>query len=112
MSDTEEPAIGEWIGHNGGECPVHPKTIVEVAWFSVGNEPNVETIEARERLTWGNDGFGVPPFAYRIIKEYKEPREYWIELIEDGYIINTYNNPEDKLLEWSTLIHVKEVIHD
>ena len=27
--DTQEP--GPWIGWNGGECPVHPETVIEVA---------------------------------------------------------------------------------
>lgn len=70
--EKEEAPTGKWIGWNGGESPVHPKTTVEV----VGGFDGVwETTAHEARVEWSN------VVAYRVIKEYVEPpkpREFWI----------------------------------
>lgn len=65
----------KWHGWNGGECPVHPKTRVEVCgieWFDTEDATDFDWHESAE-----------PPIvAFRVTKEYKEPRVLWV-LIED-----------------------------
>lgn len=59
---------GKWHGWNGGECPVHPLTKVQVI-FDDGSG-------ARDRLA---DEFNwsspiAQPVAFRVVKEHREPR--------------------------------------
>ena len=63
---------GLWHGWNGGECPVHPKTKVELVagnWLASG-------IAAGEH-DWGGDQ-KYPIIAFRVVKEFQEPREWRI----------------------------------
>lgn len=68
---------GEWHGHNGGECPVHPKTEVEYIWKCEGNV-------GRHKRIAGEDESQVSPawenqvIAFRVIREHVEPREVWM----------------------------------
>lgn len=76
MTDTNYND-GEWHGWNGGECPVHPKTEVEVALVSATG-----TAEARRVARPAGDiMWGIEPLtvvAFRVTKEHKKPREWWI----------------------------------
>lgn len=85
---------GKWHGWNGGDCPVHPESVVEVAWFSAGNTVQSETIVAGKRLTWKHGEAGVPPFAFRVTKEHKPLREYWVNYEED--IVFPYADTDNK----------------
>lgn len=60
---------GKWHGWNGGECPVHTETVVECVYY--GGGPVVK--EHASYFSW------VAIIAFRVIKEYKEPREFWIQ---------------------------------
>ena len=64
---------GKWHGWNGGECPVHPKTVVEVL-FGDGSG-------AGEKENASSFGWMVHPIpvAFRVVKEHKEPREFWVD---------------------------------
>lgn len=64
---------GKWHGWNGGECPVHPKTVVEVVYLFAG-EPFKETYEAS---VWDWTATVDPVINFRVIKEHKVPREFW-----------------------------------
>ena len=61
---------GKWHGWNGGECPVHLESIVQVStpegWYTerAGN--------------WDWDYKETPISAFRVVKEYREPREVWV----------------------------------
>ena len=74
MSDYND---GKWHGWNGGECPVHPKSVVEAIW----HDPNKNTAGFQpERTAYEDEG---PRLAwshvvkFRVIREYIEPRECW-----------------------------------
>ena len=74
---------GSWWGWNGGECPVHPETVVEI------QHANREQIEACD-VRWTKKNFSGDVVAFRVIKEHKEPREVWMyeyEKMLDGGII-------------------------
>ena len=70
---------GLWHVWNGGECPVHPKTVVEAVW----HDPNLNkagmtgprpAIEEGIRLAWPH----VVKFrVIRVIREHREPRVWW-----------------------------------
>lgn len=64
---------GLWHGWNGGECPVHPETVV-VCVYADG-----EVIEREaDDILWDAREDSERPIAFRVIKEHKEPREFWI----------------------------------
>ena len=69
---------GNWHIWNGGECPVHPKTEVEAVWHDprMGNAgmsgPRPAKVENEPTLAW------VHVVKFRVVKEYREPREFWI----------------------------------
>jgi len=66
---------GEWHGWNGGECPVHPKSVVDVK-FNDGEE-----CEEEEAEVWDWETHFVKIIAFRVTKPYVEPpkpREFWI----------------------------------
>ena len=69
-----EYEVGKWYGWNGGECPVHPETVVEVQFDT---DRDVDKAKF-----WGwqhqHEGTGSDIIAFRIIKEHKEPREVWM----------------------------------
>lgn len=88
---------GKWHGWNGGECPVHPLTTVS------GLEEN------GDRWTgWAKD-CDWPSFrgAFRVIREHREPREFWIvptQFHPSGFSVSTGPDRDG--------IHVREVIEE
>lgn len=85
---------GKWHGWNGGECPVHPETVVEVMNVNTG----LCGPYPANKTYWGCE----VTTAFRVIKEYREPREFWIV---GG---NAYDSIEDA---YSDLCQVEEIIH-
>ena len=96
----DEPAPdynnGKWHGWNGGECPVHPETVMEYCW-----KEGTNTADARQ-LNWNMRLNGL--YAFRVVTPYVEPpkpREWWI------YCYCAY----DKKPDWTDeSIHVREVL--
>ena len=66
MSDYND---GKWHGWNGGECPVHPESVVECRGVS---DAVWKTDRPRSEVFWPN------VIVFRVIKPYVEPREGWI----------------------------------
>ena len=58
---------GNWHAWDGGECPVHPDSLVEVLYVS----RDLQEGYAGGRY-WRN------PLLFRVTKEHREPREFWI----------------------------------
>lgn len=82
---------GKWHGWNGGECPVHPKTEVETVTKNCGLQKQVEA----GMFGW-NVGHPNPILAFKVTKEHKEPREFWIAMNYDGNLLNIrQEKPED-----------------
>lgn len=61
---------GNWYGWSKGDLPVNPYTIVEVL-----HAKNGILFERKAGITAWNDANLI---AFRVIKEHKEPREFWI----------------------------------
>ena len=68
---------GKWHGWNGGECPVHPKTVVDV-FFADGQKGSSK--EEAKGLRWSRISSIGDIVAFRVVKEHREPREYWAYL--------------------------------
>ena len=69
---------GNWHIWNGGECPVHPKSLVEAVWHDPRRRhagmsgPRPAKGENEPTLAW------VHVVKFCVVKEYREPREWWI----------------------------------
>ena len=77
-------------GWNGGVCPVHPNTVVQYWIRSVG----VGKEEAGE-LLWDHRVMSnsVDIVAFRVVKEYKEPKIIWVNEYNSGLL--AYHTKED-----------------
>jgi hypothetical protein len=94
---------GKWHGWNDGECPVHPETEVEYIYLDDSIGPCLCQDKAGY-FTWNGDDL-MPLVAFRVVKEYKEPREFWVSC---GYAFSS----EAQALTHSDIepIHVREVL--
>ena len=96
---------GNWHAHNGSCCPVHPKSLIE-AWYPTSNDTAELTLfrNVAADKTWVDRDF-----MFRVIKEHKEPREFWIEISPGGSICAIHDT-DRKDFSTTTAIHVREVI--
>jgi hypothetical protein len=94
---------GKWHRWAGGECPVHPDTLVYATFIEEDQGPHTDSRYARN-YHW-DSGYG-PIVAFLVTKEYveppKEPREFWVLA---GSCFNS-----DPCV--SDAIHVREVMTD
>ncbi len=70
MTDYNDGKIHGW---NGGDCPVHPETVVRV-WLRNG--------EIQDRiaygLTWGHLKSCSDIIAFQVVEAYAEPKVIWL----------------------------------
>lgn len=114
---------GDWWGWNGGECPVHPKSVVECRFMDAGHIYNGKKSVAsyfswdhyREELLAGNGNI----IGFRVITPYvepKKPREFWVARCKTYNRHVVFNSPDDAYAAgWRgdanmELIHVSEVL--
>ena len=72
---------GKWHGWNGGECTVHPDTIIKAVFTDngfCGREDFAKNFDF-------DDKYFHPIIAFKVVKEYKKPREFWCREV-DGKI--------------------------
>ena len=104
----------KWYGWTGGACPMHPKTEVEVMTHRE-LEGYVSDLSARpvHLFNWQHYGGDDDILVFRIVKEYIEPREWWIQ---DGKALTSDPGPglffDAELGAASSIpaVHVREVI--
>lgn len=70
---------GQIHGWNGGDCPVHPETVVEV-WFRAGACGEKQS----HIYCWSCSGGNSDIIAFRVVKEYVEPKVIWVNEEADG----------------------------
>lgn len=114
MSDYND---GEWHIWNGGECPVHPRSVVQI---QLADETRLQVeAEMTDCLTgagnhlWDHESpIGANDIiAFRVLKEHREPREFWI-VAATGDAWETEARAKtvaDGLVD-PTIIHVREVL--
>lgn len=74
-----EYVTGQIYGWNGGECPVHPKTMVQVWFRSWG----VKAANAQV-LVWDHHQKGSDIVCFQVITPYAEPKTIWVNEYENG----------------------------
>ena len=82
MTDYNDGKIHGW---NGGDCPVHPETVVDV-WLRNGI---IEEIRAAV-LLWKHKNNGGDIIAFQVVKQFVEParpaalKVIWVNEYADG----------------------------
>lgn len=89
---------GSWHGWNGGECPVHPETVVK--WK---HEADYGSTDRAGDLEWSKLMSGL--VAFRVVKEHKEPREFFVNKYNDKVTTSVPDYYDRK-----DYIHVREVM--
>jgi len=109
---------GEWHIWNGGERPVHPKTLVKIQIAShsrlmadIGMDKEARLVDWRGREALDGDSVT----AFRVVKAYREPREFWLNqhTCPWGMIYAAYDNKEDADSHEAgrlACVHVREVL--
>jgi hypothetical protein len=108
MTDTNYND-GKWHGWNGGECPVHPETLVDI----VDEEGETFSDHKAGAADWERCDMFVPIIAFRVTKEHKEPREWLIAVNARGGVVDS--DAADSVFfkaNYPDAIHVREVIGD
>ena len=77
---------GRWHGWNGGECPVHPETVVDAILMD-GSRPWGCGNSVAYDLDWDHGPGEKDIIAFRVVKEYREPREVWLQ---EGYMTGSW----------------------
>ena len=104
---------GKWHGWNGGECPVHPESVVKVQVRSESrHEADRDKTQRRAvEWDWSIEGVDGDITAFRVTKEHKEPREFWL----CGWTICTKREAAERVRDEKhdglmEIVHVKEVL--
>jgi len=73
-----EYKVGKWYPHTMlKECPVHPKTRVEVCWLGWVDKDvatDFDWHESAERFEWEDVA------AFKVVEEYQEPLVLWVNV--------------------------------
>ena len=75
-----EYVTGQNYGWNGGECPVHPETVVEV-WFR--GRYRQSALKA-SYLEWEHGNSTGDIVCFQVITPYAEPKVIWVNEYESG----------------------------
>jgi hypothetical protein len=81
---------GKWHGWNGlsDTCPVHKESLVDVVYAGT----ICKGVKAGEWV-WGDEFVG----AFRVVKEYKQPIQCWVNVYPCGVGAYTYYTKEEAL---------------
>lgn len=78
MTDYNDGQIQGW---NGGDCPVHPETVVEV-WFRSKDSD----IWQAGGLEWKHTCEYDDIIAFKVVKQYAEPKVIWVNEYPDELV--------------------------
>jgi hypothetical protein len=107
MTDYNDGQIHGW---NGGECPVHPETVVKY-WMCCGGTDELMA----GCLRWEHLSLDTDIIAFQVVKAYVEPKVIWVnEYAEDRYAYITKQSAINCASPRATRIAVKyvEVVDD
>lgn len=92
MTDKIDYNDGNVHGWNGGDCPVHPKSVVLV-WTDEGML-GAHIGWPASTIGWKSDN-DVPIRAFKVIKKYEEPKSLWSCETEKGNIAQVFGLKRD-----------------
>ena len=104
MTTTPDYNYGKIHAWSGGECPVHPDSVVEVTIHGHGT-----ILRVAGSLRWSQ------PLLFRVTKPYVEPPkpfELWVNVYADGLYGNLRATEEDAVAarsENARTVHMREV---
>jgi hypothetical protein len=110
MKPSEKYTEGQWYGWNGGECPVHPETTVDVV---AETSEGYATLYDRDfACVWywsSNDKYSI--IAFRVVKHHVEPKVIWVnEYDKNGWSVYQTKEEATKLAyKWATRVAVRYV---
>jgi hypothetical protein len=71
---------GKWHGWNGGECPVHPESVVRIRVYDPIGSNYDNNISKAKSFCWADDLDDDTIIAFRVVTPYvkqPKPREWW-----------------------------------
>ena len=73
---------GQIHGWNGGECPVHPESVV-TTWMRYGGR-----VEGWQAVSFGWNHYGAKGdiIAFQVTKPYVGPKVFWVNETISGYV--------------------------
>jgi hypothetical protein len=78
MTPSEKYVEGQWYGWNGGVCPVHPETIVDVVCDDLRCYESVRVCKRERAGDWCWSDKLEFIIAFRVIKHHVEPKVLWV----------------------------------
>ena len=78
MTDYNDGKIHGW---NGGDCPVHPETVVKV-WFRVG------AASYGNGYDWVHTGENADIIAFQVVKQFVEPKVIWVNEYDKEFAVH------------------------
>lgn len=91
---------GQIHGWNGGDCPVHPETMVKY-WMRKGGSECVARC-----INWNHNKTKGDIIAFRVVKEYVDPKVIWINEDEDGEVAVFSSEAEAKKRACSRCVRI------
>ena len=85
---------GQIHGWNGGECPVHPHTVVSI-WKRSGS---MAWSGKAGNVCWDHGDCVSDIIAFQVVKAYVEPKVIWVNEYAGGKYGYSYENKEEALL--------------
>ena len=85
MTDYNNGKIHGW---NGGECPVHPETVVEYWRLDGGTDELMAGC-----LRWEHRSVDADIIAFRVVKQHVEPKVIWVNETK-GVVYEAYTSEE------------------
>lgn len=96
---------GKIHGWNGGECPVHPETVVKF-WHREG----IAASDRAGQYWWEHSDTDGDIIAFQVVKAYVEPKVIWVNEYVDGpSAFNTERSARRSAAPSATRIAVKYV---
>ena len=93
MTQNEKYVEGRWYGWNGGECPVHPKTVVDVVCLN----PYEICPSLYDYVTAGSWRWVNTTIAFRVVKHHVEPRVIWVNEYDDDDFCGAHTTKEEAI---------------
>jgi len=104
---------GQIYGWNGGECPVHPETVVKF-WMRE-DRIHLDNKALAKELTWKHEDEDWDIIAFQVVNAYVEPKVIWVnEYVNGPVAFNTERSARSYAMPSAVRIAVKyvEVVDD